>query len=119
MDLNYIDRNGNPADTWNYVIKAAYLGRSYALYAANVACLALLVIVDRFDYPVCRDISQSLVPVASHQLVSTAVPCLLRKMTASHVKVTALSASQREPTPIEVWRKPGIRCPLIGNSDGR
>ena len=38
---------------------------------------------------------------------------------ASHVKVTVQSASQIGYTPIEVWRKPGMRCPLIGNPNGR
>ena len=35
------------------------------------------------------------------------------------MKVTVQSASQSGPTPIKVWRKPGIRCTLIGNTDGR
>ena len=93
MDLSHVDRNGYPASAWKYLIKSATLGRSYALYAANVAWLALLGIVDRFDYPGSRDICQSLGPVASIQPVSTAMPCLLRTMTASCVKVTAQSAS--------------------------
>ena len=53
------------------------------------------------------------------QLVSTSMTCLLCTMTASHVKVTAQPASYRAPTPIKVWRKPDIRCPLVGNSNGR
>ena len=40
-------------------------------------------------------------------------------MTSSRVKVNVQSASHRGPTPIKLWRKPVIRCPLIGNSDGR
>ena len=57
--------------------------------------------------------------MASRQPVRTAVPCFSHMMTDSRVKVTAQSASHRGPTPIKVWRKPGIRYPLIGNSDGR
>ena len=37
-------------------------------------------------------------------------------MTASCVKVPAQSASHRYLTPIKVWQKPGIRCPLNINS---
>ena len=37
---------------------------------------------------------------------------------ASRVKVTVQSASQSGPTPINVWQKPGIICPVIGNPDG-
>ena len=39
-------------------------------------------------------------------------------ITASHVHVTVHSASQSGPTPIKVWRKPVIICPVIGNTDG-
>ena len=39
-------------------------------------------------------------------------------MTASRVKVTVQSESQSRHTPIKVWRKPGMRFPLIGNPDG-
>ena len=117
--LRHVDRTGYPDAAWNYLIKAVTLGRSYALYADNVACLASLGILGRFDSPGCRDIRRSLGPVASRRPVSTAVPCLSLTMTASRVKVTAQSASHRVPTLIKFWRKPGIRCPLIGNSDGR
>ena len=55
----------------------------------------------------------------SHQPVSTYVTCLFLIMTALRVKVTAQSASHRGPTPIKVWRKPGMRCPLVINSDRR
>ena len=34
------------------------------------------------------------------------------------MKVTVQSASQSGPAPIKVWRKPGMRCPLIGNTYG-
>ena len=53
--------------------------------------------------------------MASRQPVITGVPCLSRTMTASCMKVTVQSASYSGTTPIKVWRKPGIRCPLIGN----
>ena len=52
----------------------------------------------------------------SLQPVSTAVPCLSLTMTALLVKVTAQSASHSVPTPIKVWRKPGMRFPLVVNS---
>ena len=57
--------------------------------------------------------------MASRQPVSTGVPCLSRTMTASRVNVTVQSASHSRPTPIKAWRKPVMRCPLIGNPDGR
>ena len=118
MSLSHVDRTGYPAATWKYLIRDSTLGRSYALYAANVACLELLVIVGRFDSPGWRAIRQSLGPVASRQPVSTAVPFLLITITASRLKVTTQSASHRGPTPIIVWRKPDISCPLIGKSNG-
>ena len=34
------------------------------------------------------------------------------------MKVTVKSESQSGSTPIKVWRKPGIICPVIGNPDG-
>ena len=40
-------------------------------------------------------------------------------MTAVRMKVTAQSTSHRGTTPIKLWWKPGIRCPLIGKSNGR
>ena len=57
--------------------------------------------------------------MASLQPVSTAVTCLSRTMTASRVKVNVQSASHSGPTNTKVWRKPGTRCPFIGNPDGR
>ena len=56
MALSHVDRTGNPAAEWKYLTKAATLGSYYALYAANVACLALLGILGRYDSPGCRDI---------------------------------------------------------------
>ena len=72
----------------------------------------------RFDSPSCRTVLQSLDPEASLQPVSTGVPCWYCTMTASRVKVTVKSASQIGSTYIKVWRKPGTRCPLIGNPNG-
>ena len=57
--------------------------------------------------------------MASRQPVRTALPCLSRMMTASRVKVTVQLASHSGPTHTKVWRKPGMRFPLIGNPDGR
>ena len=102
MALSHVDRTGYPAAAWKYLIKAVTLGRPYALSSANIACLALLGVVGRFDSPGCRDICHILGPVASRQPVITDVPCLLRMVTASRVKVTAQSESHRGPTPIEV-----------------
>ena len=119
MAFSHVDRTGYPAAACKYLIRSSMLGRSSALYAFNVACLVSFGLLVRFDSPGCRDTRQSLGPVASRQPVSTDVPCLLRTMTASRVKVTAQSASRRAPTPIKVWKKPGIRCPLIGNPYGR
>ena len=117
MYLSHVDCTGYPTDAWKYLIKAVTMGGSYALYAANVACLVFLVIVGRFYSPGCRSVCHSLGPVASRRPVSTAVPCLSLTMTASRVKVTAQSASHRVPTLIKLWPKPGIRFPFIGNSD--
>ena len=90
MDLSHVDWTEYPVAAWEYLIKSATLGRSYALYAANVACLELLGIMYRFEYPGCGAMRQILGPVDSREPVSTDLPCLLRTMTASHVKVTAL-----------------------------
>ena len=117
MDFSYVDQTGYPADACKYLIKSAMLGSSYSIYAANVACLESLGILGRFDSHGCRAIHQSLGPVASRQTVSTAFTCLSRMMTSLRVKVTAQSVSYRGATPIKVWRKPIIRCPLIGNPD--
>ena len=57
--------------------------------------------------------------MASRQPISTGVPCLSCTMTALCMNVTVQSASCRGPTPIKIWRKPGMRFPLIGNPDGR
>ena len=89
MALNHVDRTGYPAAACNDLIKSATLGRSYALYAANVSPLESLGILVSFDSPGYTDILQSLGPVTSHQLVSTDVPCLLHTMTALCVRVTA------------------------------
>ena len=47
------------------------------------------------------------------------MPCWSRTMTASHMMVTVQSASQIGPTPIKVWQKLCMSCPLIVNPDGR
>ena len=57
--------------------------------------------------------------MASCQPVSTAVPCLSCTMTALRVMVTVQSASHSGPKSTKIWRKPGMRCPLVGNPDGR
>ena len=57
--------------------------------------------------------------MASRQPVSTGVPCLSCTMTDLRVKANAKSASHSKPTPIKVWRKPGMSCPLIGKPNGR
>ena len=119
MALRHVDQTGNPAAVWKYPTKAATLVRSYALYAANVACLELLGIMGRSESPGCREIIQSQVPVDSRKPLITAVPCLSFTMTALKVKVTAHWASHRGSSPIKVWRKPGMRCLLVINSDGR
>ena len=82
MALVHVDRTGYPASAWKYQIKSATLGRSYALYDANVVCLESLGILGRFYSPGCRTTRQRRGPVASRQPVSTAVPCLSRTMTA-------------------------------------
>ena len=92
-DLSHVDLTGYPVTEWKYMINAATLGRSYALYAANVAFLVLLGILGRFDSPGCNDIRQSLGFVASRQPVIISVPCFSCMMTATRVKVTAQSAS--------------------------
>ena len=57
--------------------------------------------------------------MASRQPVSTGMLCLSCKITASRVKVTVKTASYSGTNPIKVWRKPGMRDPLIGNLNGR
>ena len=60
MALRHVDCTGYPAAAWKYLVKSATLGRSYALYAANVFCLALLDIVGSFDSPDCRAIHHNI-----------------------------------------------------------
>ena len=73
----------------------------------------------RFSSPGCRAILQSRGPEASRHPVSTGVPSWFCKIAALRVKMTVQSASQSGPTPIKVWWKPGMKCPLIGNHDER
>ena len=40
-------------------------------------------------------------------------------MTTSRIRVTLQSSTKIGPTLIKVWWKPVLRCPLIGNPDGR
>ena len=119
MALIHVDCTGDPSAARKYLTKAATLCRSYALYAANVSCLALLLILGRSESPGCRAILQSQGLVDSCQPVSMVLTCLSRTMIASRVKVTAQLESHKCPTPIKVWQEPDIRCPLVGNSDGR
>ena len=72
----------------------------------------------RLASPGCRAILQSRGPEASLHPVINCVPWVSFTIAASRVKVTVQSASQSGPTPIKVWRKPGIICPVIGNPDG-
>ena len=97
MALSHVERTRNPAVAWKYMIKSETLGGSYALYAANIACLALLIILGRFYSSSCRDIRQIRGPMDSRQPLRKAAPCLLHIITASRVKVTAQSASHRGP----------------------
>ena len=78
---------------------------------------ALLCILDRFSSPGCRAILQRSGPEFLRHPVSTGVPQVSHTITAERVNVTVQSASQSGPTPIKVWRKPGIICPLIRNPD--
>ena len=48
MTLIHVFLTWNPSAAWKYLTKAATLGRSYALYVANVACLASLGILGRY-----------------------------------------------------------------------
>ena len=79
---------------------------------------ALLCILDRFSSPGCRAILQRSGPEFLRHPVSTGVPQVSHTITAERVNVTVQSVSQSVPTPIKMWRKPGIICPIIGNPDG-
>ena len=46
------------------------------------------------------------------------MPCESRTITAARVNVTVQSASHSGPTPIKVWRNPGMICPVTGNPEG-
>ena len=87
------------------------------LYASNVAMFAVLGTLGRFSYPGCRAILRRRGPEFSRHPVSTGVPQASRTITAARVNVTVQSASQIGSTPIKVWWKPGIICPVIGNTD--
>ena len=79
---------------------------------------AVLGMLDRFSSPGCGAIIQRRGPEFSRHPVSTGMSRVSRTITASRVNVTVQSASQSGPTPIKVWRKPGIILPVIGNPDG-
>ena len=70
-----------------------------------------------FASPSFRAILKSRGPEASRHHVSTGMPCWSRTIKASRLKLDVQSASQSGTTPMKVWRKPGMRCPLIGNPD--
>ena len=88
------------------------------LYASNVAMFVVLGIFGRFSSPGCRVILQRHGPEFSRHPVSTGVPRVYRTITASRVNVTVQSVSHSGPTHIKVWRKPGIICTVIDDSDG-
>ena len=79
---------------------------------------AVIGMLGRFSLTGCRTILQRRGPEFSRHPVSTGVPRVSFTINASHINVTVQSASQSGPTPIKVWRKPGIICPVIGNPDG-
>ena len=66
----------------------------------------------------CMAILQRRGPEFLRHPVSTGVPRVYYIITTSRVNVTVQSTSQSGPTPIKVWRKPVITCPVIGNPDG-
>ena len=73
----------------------------------------------KFYSPGCRAILQRRVPEFSRHPISTGVPRVSRTITVSRVNVTVQSASQIGTNSIKVCRKPGIICPVIGNTDWR
>ena len=88
------------------------------IYASNVAMFAVLGILGRFSSPGCRAIIQRRGLEFSRHPVSTGMPRASLTITAVRLNVTVQSASQSGPTPIKVWRNPGIICSVIGNPDG-
>ena len=79
---------------------------------------AVLGILGRFSSPGCRTIIQRRGPELLRHPVRTGVPQVSCTIAAACVNVTVQSASQSGTTPIKVWRKTGIICPVIGNTDG-
>ena len=88
------------------------------LYTSNVVLCTVLGILGRFSSSGCRAILQRYGPEFLRHPVSTGMPQASLTITAAHVNVTVQSASQSGPTPIKVWRNPGIICPVTGNPDG-
>ena len=80
--------------------------------------LAVLGMLVRFSSPGWREILQRLDPEFLRNPVSNGVPRESCTINAARVHVTVQSASQSGPTPIKLWRNPGIICPVIGNPDG-
>ena len=78
----------------------------------------VLGMLGRFSSPGFRAIIQRRGPDLSRHPVSNGAPQASLTITAARVNVTVHSASKSGPTPINVWRNPGIICPVIGNPDG-
>ena len=74
--------------------------------------------IGRFSSLGCKAILQRRGPKFLRHPISTDVPRVSCTITASRVNMTVQSVSQSGTTPIKVWRKPGIICPVIGNPDG-
>ena len=78
----------------------------------------MLCILGRLSSPGYRAIIQKRGPEFSRHPVSTGVMRAYLTITAARMNVIVQSESQSGPTPIKVWRNPGIVCPVIGNPEG-
>ena len=66
----------------------------------------------------CRAIIHRRGPKFLTHTVSTGMPMESLTINAELLNVTVQSASQSGPTPIKVWRNPGMICPVTGNLEG-
>ena len=88
------------------------------LYASNVVLSAVCGIFGRFSSPCCTAIHQRLGLECSRHPVINGMPRASLTTTDAHMNVTVQSPSHSGPTPIKVWRDPGIICPVTGSPEG-
>ena len=115
IGFSHVDLTGYPVASWKYLTKAAIEGRSYALYAPSMVCLALLRLWKSYSFS-NKEMFHDLVPLLSLQHVMNSSHFLSKTGDIIFVNITLQSASQNSPIPSRLWWNPGITCPEVGGS---